>query len=426
MTIGALLCRPADRPRCVRSTAQPEEDAVTTSQLSARFDEAGFYLGDPHAVYATLRRDDPVHWYADGPFWVITKYQDIRFISMHPELFSSAKIAILGDIIKARAGQPGPPRDTVLFMDPPEHLEHRKVLNHQLTPSKVNALDADVRQVVAEVCAALPEGEFDAIELLAEPIPVFVFSRLLGVPRDDWQRVVHWSTVITNSGGGMESEATMAAVYAELIPYLEALIDERRRAPRDDFLTVLSQGAVNGAPLTPIQVVWWAVTLLAAGSETTQSLIAGILWAMTQHPHQAARLLAQPALAAAAVEETLRWWTPVNSMARQATTDVELRGKTVRAGDNVLLMYGSANRDEEVWGDDADDWDMLRPSAQGHLAFGFAEHFCMGAHLARREVRLLVEELARRADGIELAGPPIRRTSTLMTTFDRLPVRLVG
>jgi cytochrome P450 len=398
---------------------------VTTSPLVARFDEPSFYLDDPHAVFAMLRREDPVHWYGDGPFWVITKYEDIRFISKHPELFSSATIAILGDIIKAREGQPGPPRDTVLFMDPPQHLEHRKVINSELTPARVNAIDANVRAVVADVCAALPGDEFDAIDHLAELIPVFVFSRLLGVPRDDWQRVVHWSTIITNSGAGMESEATMAAVYAELIPYLEALIEQRKIEPQDDFLTVIAHATVEGEPLTPIQVVWWAVTLLAAGSETTQSLIAGILYAMTQYPDQGAQLLADPELATGAVEETLRWWTPVNSMARQATTDVELRGKTIRAGENVLLAYGSANRDEEEWGDDADEWDILRPSAKSHLAFGFAEHFCLGAHLARREVRLLIEELARRAFRIELAGTPVRRQSSLMTTFDRLPIRLV-
>ena len=398
---------------------------MTTSPLAARFDEPSFYLDDPHAVFAMLRRDDPVHWYGDGPFWVITKYEDIRFISKHPELFSSATIAILGDIIKAREGQPGPPRDTVLFMDPPQHLEHRKVINSELTPARVNAIDANVREVVADVCAALPGDEFDAIDCLAELIPVFVFSRLLGVPRDDWQRVVHWSTIITNSGAGMESEATMAALYAELIPYLEALIEQRKVEPQDDFLTVIAHANVEGEPLTPIQVVWWAVTLLAAGSETTQSLIAGILYAMTQYPDQGAQLLADPELATGAVEETLRWWTPVNSMARQATTDVELRGKTIRGGENVLLAYGSANRDEEEWGDDADEWDIFRPSAKSHLAFGFAEHFCLGAHLARREVRLLIEELARRASRIELAGTPVRRQSSLMTTFDRLPIRLV-
>ena len=395
------------------------------SLIDARFDNPAFYLDDPHGTYTRLRREDPVHWYADGPFWVITKYDDIRFISKRPDLFSSANIAILGDIIKIREGSARPPRDAVLFLDPPEHLEHRKVLNQELTPAKVNDLDQPVREVVTDVLDVLPEGTFDAIATLAELIPVNVFSQLLGVPREDWQKVVHWSTVISSSGGGQESEATMARVYAELVPYLEDLLAQRRADPRDDFLTLISDATVHGEPLTPTQVVWWAITLLAAGSETTQSLIAGIVWAMTQYPEQGARLLADPGLAAAAVEETLRWWTPVSSMARQATTDVRLRDTTIRAGDAVLLVYGSANRDEEEWGDDADEWIIDRPSAKSHLAFGFAEHFCLGAHLARREVRVLVEELADRARAIELAGTPVRRSSTLMTTFDHLPVRLI-
>jgi cytochrome P450 len=213
-------------------------------------------------------------------------------------------------------------------------------------------------------------------------------------------------------------------VYAEVVPYLQQLLEERRAVPDHDFLTLIAGATVYGQPLTPTEVVWWAISLLAAGSETTQSLIAGLVWALTQHPEQARRILADPDLATAAVEETLRWWTPVVSMARQATENVELRGKTIKAGDAVLLAYGSGNRDEEEWGDDADEWNIDRPAITRHLAFGFAEHFCMGAHLARREVRILVEELAHRASGIELTGTPERRDSTIVATFDHLPVRL--
>jgi len=159
-----------------------------------------------------------------------------------------------------------------------------------------------------------------------------------------------------------------------------------------------------------------------AGSETTQSLIAGILYAMTQYPDQGAALLADPELATGAVEETLRWWTPVNSMARQATTDVELRGKTIHAGENVLLAYGSANRDEEEWGDDADEWDILRPSAKSHLAFGFAEHFCLGASLARREARIVLSELLTRFPNYELTGDTTRVRQHMTPGIKTMPV----
>jgi cytochrome P450 len=397
--------------------------ATGTITADQRFDEPDFYLGDPHATFARLRREDPVHWYADGPFWVITKAEDIRFISKHPELFSSSNIAILGDIVKIRDNLPRPPRDSVLFLDPPEHLEHRKVISRELTPARVNAIEATVREIVSDALDQVPDDPFDAITTLAEPIPVNVFSGLLGVPRDDWHRVVHWSTVISNSGGGGETPETMAATYAEVVPYLESLIDERRRNPGNDYLSIIASATVDEKPLTPTQVVWWAISLLAAGSETTQSLIAGMLYAMAQSPEQTGRILGDPdVFAAATVEETLRWWTPVASMARQATTDVELRGTTIRAGDAVLLAYISANRDEQEWGADAEEWNVDR-TPTGHLAFGFAEHFCLGAHLARREGTMLIREMATRWSGVELASPPVRRRSALMTTFDRLELR---
>jgi cytochrome P450 len=397
--------------------------STTATTIEPRFDEPTFYLDDPHRTFARLRREDPVHWYGDGPFWVITKYADVRFISQHPELFSSRKIAILGDIVKLRDGKPGPPRDAVLFLDPPEHLAHRKVLNSELTPARVNQIESAVRDIVDQALDALPDVPFDAILALAEPIPVNVFSSLLGVPPEDWRRVIKWSTIISNSGGGGESPERMAATYAELVPYLEGLLEERRVNPGHDYLSIIARASVDGTPLTETEVVWWAITLLAAGSETTQSLIAGLLYAMSQSPDQTRRILADPdRYASATIEETLRWWTPVNSMARQATRDVELRGKTIRAGDAVLLAYIAANRDEEEWGDDVNAWNVER-ATQGHLAFGFAEHFCMGAHLARREGTVLLREIAKRWTGVELVSPPARRNSALMTTFDRLEVR---
>ena len=397
--------------------------ATTETVSEARFDEPAFYLDDPHATFARLRREDPVHWYGNGPFWVITKYEDIRFISQHPELFSSRNIAILGDIIKIREDQPRPPRDSILFMDPPEHRVHRKVMIREFTPARVNSMQDLVEGVVVDAVDALSDEPFDAIPALAEVIPVNVFSALLGVPREDWHRVVRWSSVIANSGGGGETPETMAATYAEVVPYLEALLEERKVRPANDYLSMVANARVAGEPLTPIQLTWWAITLLAAGSETTQSLIAGLIYAMSQSPDQAERVLRAPSrMAARTVDETLRWWTPVNSMARQAVTDVELRGTKIRAGDAVLLAYLSANRDEDEWGEDVDDWNVER-AASNHLAFGFAEHYCIGAHLAKREATVLVREMAKRWKGVELVAPPVRRNSALMTTFDTLEVQ---
>jgi cytochrome P450 len=309
-------------------------------------------------------------------------------------------------------------------MDPPGHAKQRKAMDNRLTPGAVGRLEADVRTVVRAVLAGLPDGELDWIERVAEPIPVFVFSRLLGVPRDDWHQLVEWSTVIAAAGGGEVSDADLHRITNEVGPYLWGLVCERRADPGDDFLTLLSTATVDGRPLDDAQIITYAIMLLAAGSETTQSLIAGMGWCLAEFPDQAAALFADPGLAGAAVEETLRWWTPVMSMARQATADVELRGKTIRAGDGVLLEYASANRDADQWGATADRFDLRRPEAARHLAFGFGEHFCLGAHLARLEARVMLEELVARADGIEVVGEPVLRRSPLIHTFDRLPVRL--
>jgi cytochrome P450 len=187
---------------------------------------------------------------------------------------------------------------------------------------------------------------------------------------------------------------------------------------------MLSTVTVDGEPFNDAQVMIYALTLLAAGSETTQSLIAGIADCLDEHPDQAEKLFADPSLSGNAVEEVLRYWTPVMSMARQAARDVELRGVTIKEGDGLLLAYASANRDQEHWGPTAEQFDITRDDAAGHLGFGVGEHFCMGAALARREARLLLEEIATRAKGIHVVGEPVPRASALVHTHDHLPVVL--
>ncbi len=398
-----------------------------TAAADARFDDAAFYLDDPHAVYRALRETDPLHWYEAGGFWVATKYDDIRFISSRPDLFSSQQVAIISDLraISAGRGHIDAAARGVMFMDPPEHAQHRKVVSHRFTPGAMPALDPAVRAVVVDVLDGLPTGTFDWIAHVAETIPVFAFSRVLGVPRDDWQQVVEWSTSIAAAGAGEVSDADLARITQEVGPYLWSLLDARRSEPTDDLLSLIATAEVDGRPLDDIQAVTYAMTLLAAGSETTQSLIAGMAWCLSEFRDQSDAAFSDPRLAGAVVEETLRWWTPVMSMARQAVSDVTLRGTTIRAGEGVLLLYPSANRDRDQWGDDADRFDLRRSEVARHVAFGFGEHFCLGAHLARQEARVLLEELVPRAAGIEVVGEPVLRRSPLIHTFDELPVRLV-
>lgn len=393
---------------------------------AARFDEPAFYLDDPNATFARLRVSDPVHWYDEGQFWVITKYEDIKGISARPEKFKSERIGIMMDLIAHREGRDPQGYQTrgIMFMDPPEHRVHRKAIGVRFTPAAVAKMEARVRQVVNDALDGLPEGEFDWIERIAEPIPVYVFAYLLGVPEADWPKVAGWATTIANVGSGLANDGDMALIFDRIGPYLLSLAAERKDHPRDDLLTLLTEVTVDGEPFNDAQVMIYALTLLAAGSETTQSLIAGIADCLDGHPDQAEKLFANPSLADNAVEEVLRYWTPVMSMARQAARDVDLRGVTVKEGDGVLLAYASANRDEEHWGPTAEQFDITRADAASHLGFGVGEHFCMGAALARREARLLLEEIAKRAKGIHVVGERVQRASALVHTHDRLPVML--
>jgi cytochrome P450 len=236
--------------------------------------------------------------------------------------------------------------------------------------------------------------------------------------------VAGWATTITSVASGTATADDMDLIFNEIGPYLLDLTMQRRAAPTDDLLTMLTTVEVDGVPFDELQVMTYALTLLAAGSETTQSLIAGMADCLDRFPDQAAMLFADPALSSGAVEETLRWWTPVMSMARQAAADIEIRGTTVRAGDGLLLAYASGNRDEDRWGASADVFDITRKDAFGQLGFGFGEHFCMGAHLARREGRVLLEELVARSQSIEVTGERVLRRSALVHTYDQLPVRL--
>jgi cytochrome P450 len=398
--------------------------------LAERFDDPAFYLGDPHATYRRLRAEDPVHWYDEGDFWVLTKWDDIKFVSTHPLLFSSREIAILSGLVERRkGGRPASPLDgqpSVMFMDPPRHAHYRKVVSWRFTPKMVNAIDDHVRTVIRDVVDGLPDGEFDLIARVAEPVPVYVFSKLLGVPDADWHQVVEWATIIANQGSGQGTAADMDVIVNEVGPYLWNLVVQRRAEPTDDLLSLLTQAEFEGRPLDDGEIIGYGLTLLAAGSETTQSLIGGLGHVLTEFPDEASRFFADPTPARAGnvVEETLRWWTPVMSMARKATTDVPLRDKVIREGDGVLLLYSAANRDEERW-DDVDTFDIDRPDASGQLGFGIGEHFCMGAHLARREGRIVLEELARRASGLERVGDGTMRASSLIHTYDEFPVRLV-
>jgi cytochrome P450 len=254
---------------------------------------------------------------------------------------------------------------------------------------------------------------------------MLVIAELLGVPSSDREDFRRWSDAMVEAGGSGPTPAIMATA-AELFAYVVAKAAERRRAPRRDVLTKLALAELDGVGLSDAELAIFGMTLLVAGNETTRNLLSGGMLALLERPAQWRRLCADPALVPNAVEEMLRYVTPVRSFVRRVQQDVELCGKGLRAGEYVALFYGSANRDEEVFGPDADAFDVGRANARRHVAFGCGEHLCLGASLARLEARVVFEELLARGPGFALAGPVRRLPSTLMDGILEMPVVFRG
>jgi cytochrome P450 len=387
-------------------------------------DRPDFYQGNPHAHFRRLRAEDPVHWYADGPFWCVTRHADVAEISRRPRTFSSAHGTQMNEIPRRLRGTALPAEDapSIIRMDPPAHNRHRKLVIGAFSPRMVSALEPRVRALARESVASIRPGEpFDFVEKVAIPLPMLVIAELLGVPKSDYEDFRRWSDVMIEAGASGPRPETMATV-AELFAYIVARANERRLEPREDVLSRLALAEIDGERLSDPELGIFGLTLLVAGNETTRNLIAGGMRALLEDRTQWEKLVADPSLVPNAVEEMLRFVTPIQNFARRVQHDTEIAGRPLRAGEYVVLFYGSANRDEAVFGADADRFDILRPDADRHLAFGFGEHLCLGASLARLEARVLFEELIARGPGFSLAGPVQRLASTLVNGVVAMPV----
>ena len=381
-----------------------------------------FWLGDPHAAFRRLRREDPLPWYpGTGGAWCVLKHADIAAVSRDPQRFTSTRGIQIG-LRDANARPLGIP-PTILEMDPPQHNLYRKLVIRAFTPAATARLETMVRQIARECLESVEPGPVvDLVEALAVPLPMYVIAEMLGVPRSDRPSFKRWSDSMIEAGGGRRSAATDAAL-GEMLGYFQGVLGERRRAPTDDLISTLARAEIEGAQLCDPEILMFCATLLAAGNETTRNLISGGSLLLMRNPDQRRRLRDEPALLPNAVEEMLRWWSPVNSFIRTAARDTELRGRRIAEGEVMLLLYASANRDEEIWGEGADRFDVGRDHAhQRHLAFGFGEHLCLGAPLARLEARVLFEELLAQYPDFELAGEPERLHSRLMHGVEHLPV----
>jgi cytochrome P450 len=378
-----------------------------------------FYAGDPYPAYRELRATTPVCWNDVTKFWALLKYEDIRFVSSSPALFTSTKGITIPDPAMPSPVQEG----NLIFSDPPRHRQLRKLINSGFTRRRVAVLETKIRDIVRGILDGIEPGSVhEFAEEIAAPLPTRMIAELIGAPPDDWEQFRAWSDAATGTADP-EIELDSFVAMGQLFEYFQKLIAARRAEPRDDLLSVLAEAEIDEHRLTDEDLLNFAFLLLVAGNETTRNLIALGTLALISHPDQRRLLVENPALIPGAVEEMLRWNSPVVHMARTAVADVEIRGQRIAEGDVVVMLYGSANRDEDVFGSDSEEFKVTR-HPNPHIAFGCGEHSCVGAQLARLEATVMFEELLGRFPKLELVGDVDRMRATMVPGVKRMPVRL--
>ena len=387
--------------------------------------------GYPHEIWTRLRREDPVCWWekTNGiPFWALTRRAEIVTVSKQPERFVNGIRLNINHQPEHRMDEFPP---TLIQMDPPKHTIFRKMVNKRFKPNALRRLHDDVERIGKEIVDALVEeggsGECDFVKAVSAPLPIAVIAWLLGVPRSDWNMLYDWTNRTIGADDpefqqeGKTSHETAREAMIELFGYFTRLVEEKRKNPADDLITHFTRLELDGKPLPPMDVLAWCLIIVIAGNETTRNATTGGMLAFIEHPEEIRKLQRDPSLLDSAVEEAVRWSSPIIHFARTATEDYELGGKQIKAGDALALFYPSANRDEEVFADPFAFRIDRNPNR--HLAFGVGEHFCLGVHLARLELKVAYKHLLPRIDEIELAGPIERLHSSLVGGVKRLPIR---
>ena len=383
--------------------------------------------GEPHDQFDRLRAEAPVYWHpvpGDTGFWALTTHADVRTVSHDHHTFSSE---LGGTFIptsdeEALANM----RLTILNMDPPKHNRYRRLVSKGFTPRMISALVEEIERraavVVDNVCE---KGEVEFVEEIAAQVPVQMICEMIGLEPEVWPRMFEISNQLIGSRDDpdfQELPGGPQAAAMEIYALCDAVAEDRRQHPRDDIMTALVQAEVDGERLDQFELNMFFITLVVAGNETTRNLINHSMLALIDHPDQAQRLRDDPSLWDPAVEEMLRWGSSIHNFRRTATCDTELRGVPIKEGDKVVLYYAAANRDPEVFAD-PHRFDVGR-TPNDHVAFGGGGvHFCLGANLARAEIRATMRQLVERLPDLELAGPVNRLHSDFVNGIKSMPVR---
>ena len=393
-----------------------------------------FIDGQPYDLFKRLRHEALIYWHEESldfepGFWALTKHEDIVRVSKDPLTFSSAAgghLMSMGDPKVVDPSAVAAIIGNMIGMDPPDHQIYRKMVAPSFTPKAIRNLESDMRQKIRDLLENVEgKGEFNFVTEISEQLPLWVLCEMMGIPESDRPKIRDLVNNLTDASIQQDPENSFQiwVNYMELFKMGRDMIEERRKNPTDDLMSVVANTRVEGGELPPELLDGFFLLMVIAGNETTRNTLTGGLMALTENPEERAKLLQDPTLISNATDEMLRWVTSVIYFRRTAMKDTSIRGQDIKAGDKVVMWYGSANRDEDIF-PDGHLFRVQRENAKKHLAFGAGEHLCLGNRLGHMQIRILFEELLARFPNIHSTSNPVRIPSNFLAGISELKVSL--
>jgi cytochrome P450 len=393
-----------------------------------------FINGQPFDIFKRLREEAPIYWHEESldfepGFWALTKHEDIVRVSKDPMTFSSAvggHLMTMGDPEVVDPSAVAAIIGNMIGMDPPDHQIYRKMVAPSFTPKAIRTLEGDMRLKIRELLENVEDkGEFNFVTEISEQLPLWVLCEMMGIPESERPKIRDLVNNLTDASIQQDPNNAFQiwVNYMELFKMGRDMIEERRKNPTDDLMSVVANTKIEGGELPPELLDGFFLLMVIAGNETTRNTLTGGLMALTDNPGEREKLLKDPALISNATDEMLRWVTSVIYFRRTATKDTNIRGQDIKAGDKVVMWYGSANRDEDIF-KDGHLFRVDRENAKKHLAFGAGEHLCLGNRLGHMQIRVLFEELLDRFPNIHSTSDPVRIPSNFLAGISELKVRI--
>jgi len=393
-----------------------------------------FIDGQPFDLFKRLRQEAPIYWHEESldfepGFWALTKHEDIVRVSKDPLTFSSAAgghLMSMGDPAVVDPSAVAAIIGNMIGMDPPDHQIYRKMVAPSFTPKAIRNLESDMRLKIRELLENVEgKSDFNFVTEISEQLPLWVLCEIMGIPESDRPKIRDLVNNLTDASIQQDPENAFQiwVNYMELFKMGRDMIEERRKNPTDDLMSVVANTKIEGGELPPELLDGFFLLMVIAGNETTRNTLTGGIMALTENPEERNKLLKDPSLVSNATDEMLRWVTSVIYFRRTAMKDTNIRGQDIKKGDKVVMWYGSANRDEDIF-TDGDLFRVDRENAKKHLAFGAGEHLCLGNRLGHMQIRILFEELLARFPNIHTTSQPVRIPSNFLAGISDLKVSL--